>query len=90
MAVTKKNLRQHELIGLCVEVESSSNKANIGLNGKIVNETQKTLVIRDKSAQLKRVFKKKATFEVKLSDKESVKLKGDEIVARPWERISKK
>lgn len=46
MAITKKNLRQHELIGLYAEVVDASNKASIGLKGKVVDETQKMLTLQ--------------------------------------------
>jgi len=87
MAITQKNLKQHELIGLQVEVVAALNEASVGLKGKVVDETQKTLVIRDAST-LKRVFKKGTTFKFKLPDEE-VEVEGDEIAFRPWERISK-
>jgi ribonuclease P protein subunit POP4 len=87
--ITKKNLKQHELIGLHAEVVGAQNKANVGLKGKVVNETQKTLVIRDASTLLKRVFKRGSAFKVTLPDGKEVELNGDEIAFRPWERISK-
>ena len=46
MAITKRNIRRHELIGLNASVTSSKNKADAEIKGKIINETQKSLVIR--------------------------------------------
>ena len=93
MAITKKNLRQHELIGLQAEVIDASNKANIGLKGTVVNETQKTLTLQTENQKAqtlsKRVFKRGSKFKVKLPDEKEVELDGDEIAFRPWERISK-
>ena len=65
----------------------AQNKASIGLQGKVVNETQKTLVIRDASTLFKTVFKRGSAFEFKLTD-EKVVVKGDEIAFRPWERVN--
>jgi len=94
MTITKKNLKQHELIGLHAEVIDASNKASIGLKGNIVNETQKMLVFDSGDNQyasplLKRVFKRGSAFKVTLPDKKEVELNGDDIAFRPWERISK-
>ena len=85
MVITKRNVRRHELIGLNVSVTSSKNKADAGIKGKIINETQKSLVIRQDSTP-KRVFKSNVKLEVKLP-KEKVELDGNDIVGRPWERI---
>jgi len=93
MAITKKNLRQHELIGLRAEVVDAHNEASIGSKGKIVDETQKTLALQTKdqhtSTPFKRVFKKGSKFKVTLPDEKEVELDGDDIAFRPWERISK-
>lgn len=106
MGITRKTLTRHELIGLDVEVLGAQNESNVGISGKIVDETQKTLAIStaDKvrgchesktfagiaSAQVhKRVFKSGTRFCVALPDGEKVEVGGDEILGRPWERISK-
>jgi len=86
--INKQNLKQHELIGLHVEVIDAQNKASIGLQGKVVDETQKTLVICDASTLFKTVFKRGSVFEFRLPD-EKVVVKGDEIAFRPWERVNK-
>lgn len=85
MAITKRNIRRHELIGLNASVTSSKNKADAEIKGKIINETQKSLVIRHGSTP-KRVFKSNVKLEIKLP-KEKVELDGNDIVGRPWERI---
>ncbi|MEK6887566.1 MAG: ribonuclease P protein subunit [Candidatus Aenigmatarchaeota archaeon] len=78
------NILRHELIGLECHVESSKNKSQTGIEGKVTDETIKTLVIGDK-----RVQKKDATFVVKLNGKK-VHIDGNAIIARPEDRIKKK
>lgn len=86
--ITSQNLKRHELIGLWTEVASARNQACVGLRGKIVDETQKTLVLLADSA-FKHVFKHGSKFKVTLPDETVAELDGDEITARPWERIAK-
>ena len=78
------NILRHELIGLECKVVKSQNKIQEGIDGKIVDETLKTLVIGGKAVQ-----KKGAVFRVKLQDK-SVDIEGDFLVARPEDRIKRK
>lgn len=84
--IDKNNVHRHELIGLQVAVAQSVNKANIGIHGKIVDETQKTLVIRQ-GKETKRVFKNNTMFNVELPSGEMVELDGEKIAKRSWERI---
>jgi len=85
---TPKNILRHELIGLWCKVVNASNKSQIGIEGKIVDETQKTIVLETKNG-LKRIQKKGSTFRLKL-DKCWVEILGDDILARPEDRIKKK
>ncbi|MFA4819721.1 MAG: ribonuclease P protein component 1 [Candidatus Aenigmatarchaeota archaeon] len=78
------NILRHELIGLKCRVTDSKNKSQIGIEGKIIDETIKTIVIGDK-----RVQKKDAVFMVSLSGK-NVYIDGNAIIARPEDRIKKK
>ena len=50
MPVTKKNIMQHELIGLEAQVVSSSDPTMLGTYGKIIDETRDMLVIEQVSA----------------------------------------
>ena len=43
------NIIKHELIGLKAEIVDSRNKANIGIKGKIIDETKNTIIIEHKS-----------------------------------------
>ncbi|MBI4162763.1 MAG: ribonuclease P protein component 1 [Candidatus Aenigmarchaeota archaeon] len=86
---TMKNILQHELIGLECEVVDAANKSNIGVKGKIVDETMKTIVLKEASGKKAIIFKKEAQFRLWLNDKKII-IKGDHLVSRPEDRIKKK
>lgn len=83
--ITKENLSRHELIGLDAEVVDSQNKASIGIKGKVIDEMQKSLLIREGTP--KRVFKDGTKFRFTLPNKTEVELDGKTVIGRPWERI---
>jgi ribonuclease P protein subunit POP4 len=76
----KKMLRA-ELIGLEAKVVDSSNKANIGINGKIRDETKNTLKIGDKI-----LLKKDITIEFDV-DGQRIRVEGKKLVKSPEERL---
>jgi ribonuclease P protein subunit POP4 len=43
--ITPENLARHELIGLACRVRESSNRALIGLEGRVVDESRQTLTL---------------------------------------------
>jgi len=75
---------QHELIGLRCRVVAARNGSHVGIEGRILDETMKMIVIDDKS-----VPKSGSTFRVWL-DEAIVDVDGDAILARPEDRIKKK
>ena len=81
---TVRNILLHELIGLYCQVVGAKNKSIIGVEGKITDETMKTLVINDKS-----VFKKGSVFRLTLNSKK-VDVDGNYLLNRPEDRIKKK
>lgn len=85
---TWKNILLHELIGLHCEIVGAENKSQIGLRGRIIDETMKTIVIKENN-QTKVIPKKGSRFRLKLNSK-NVYVRGDSIVARPEDRIKKK
>ena len=87
--ITPNNVVRHELIGLAIKITSAKNKSNVGLEGKIVDETYKTFVIETRKGE-KRVFKEHTTLTITLPDKKKVEVEGNILVARPWDRIKKK
>ena len=84
---TFKNILRHEIIGLDCQVVKALNKSQIGIKGKIVDETMKTVVI--KNSGLKRIQKKGTTFRIQTAEKR-IDVCGDYIVSRPEDRIKKK
>ena len=78
------NILWHELIGLSCKVISAKNKKQAGIEGKIVDETLKMIMIDGKT-----VPKKDSVFRVKLGTK-SVDIDGNYLAARPEDRIKKK
>jgi len=85
--ITPTNLIRHELIGLDVVVSESLNPLSIGIQGKVIDETQQTLTIQTKKGN-KKILKRLAIFVFKVKDKK-VEVNGSVIAKRPWERISK-
>lgn len=89
MVITPDNVVRHELIGLHAKVVQAKNPANLGIAGKIVDESYKTLTITTKKGD-KRIFKESITLQLQLPDKRKVEIEGALLVARPWDRIKKK
>lgn len=83
-----KNILQHELIGLDCDVVNSKNKDTIGIKGKIVDETMKTLSIETEKG-VKKIFKQGTEFKVDLNGKKVI-IEGDCLISRPEDRIKKK
>jgi len=87
--ITEKNLVRHELIGLEVGVKKSTNKSQIGIKGRVVDETYNMLVIETKKGE-KKVEKKSCVFIFKLPNGKKVEVEGWVLVGRPEDRIKKK
>jgi len=85
---TPKNIIQHELIGLDCEVRQSLNQSQLGIHGRIIDETMKTLLLKT-GADRKRVQKGGSIFRLKL-DNAKVDVDGDYLVSRSEDRIKKK
>jgi ribonuclease P protein subunit POP4 len=88
MKLRPGNLLQHELIGLQITVDESTNGTLVGLRGTVVNETRNMLVIETAQRVEKSVSKASNWFIVTLDDR--VRVKGDRLVARPEDRIKKR
>ncbi|WP_435127736.1 ribonuclease P protein component 1 [Halobaculum sp. D14] len=74
MALTPETLTRHELCGLPVRVAAAASDASVGIAGRVVSESQRTLTVRDSSpdgdAGDKQVPKRGATFEFALPSTE--------------------
>lgn len=83
-----ENILRHELIGLYCKVKSSSNKSQIGIEGEIVDETMKMIILDTKTGR-KKIGKKGTIFLVYLNGKK-VCVDGNYLVGRPEDRIKKR
>ncbi len=86
--ITPEDLVRHELIGLDVKITSSSNLVNIGIQGRVVDESRNTLTIETK-AGTRTVIKDQCEFSFRL-DRKWVKVDGKLLVARPEDRVKKR
>lgn len=76
-----KKILKAELIGLKVRVVDSNNKSNIGIEGKVLDETKNTLKIGDKT-----ILKKDVVIEFCVDD-QKIKIEGKKLLKSPEERI---
>lgn len=88
--INSQNIFYHELIGLKVEVFNSTNKSLIGINGKIIDETKKTLKLETDKDEEKLIPKDVSIFHFTLPDGSRVEIDGKILVNRPEDRIKKR
>ena len=67
MPLTPENLTRHELIGLPVRVVDAANPALVGIEGRVVAETQGTLSV-ESGSRVRQVQKQGSTFEFAITD----------------------
>ena len=89
MPITPQNIVRHELIGLEVEIKQSTNPSQIGLKGRVIDESFKTLKLETKSGE-KMVSKGEVIFVFTISDGTRVQVDGSLLLGRPEDRIKKK
>ena len=88
--ITPENIVRHELIGLKVKITSSTDQSNVGLEGKVVDESRNMLVIETKQGDAN-LPKEQNVFSFYLpKSRKWVSVDGKIIVARPEDRIKKK
>lgn len=85
---TPENLIRHELIGLRLKVIESSNKKNVGISGKVIDESRNVIVIEGGKGEV-RLAKEHNVFVFSLG-KQKVRIDGEILVGRPEDRIKKK
>jgi len=83
-----RNILQHELIGLDCTVVKSDNSYQVGINGRIINETMKTISIEAERG-VKKILKKGSVLKIHLKGKDVV-IDGSFINLRSEDRIKKK
>lgn len=82
MALTPETIARHELNGLCVRVVAADSSDYVGIGGRVVSESKKTLSIRD--GRDKQVPKSGTTFEFSLpTDEAEDPRKGIETAEKP-------
>jgi ribonuclease P protein subunit POP4 len=84
-----ENLVRHELIGLRVKVVESANRKNVGISGKVIDETRNIIVIEKTNGKEVKLAKKHNVFVFSLG-KQKVRIDGDILVGRPEDRVKKK
>ncbi len=80
---------QNELIGLYARVVKSTNPTNVGIFGKVIDETRNTLVIRQNEED-KVLIKETAVFQFTLPNRTIVEVEGKAISGRPEDRVKRK
>lgn len=83
--ITRENLPIHEMMGLQVEVVQSRDASKRGIQGMVVDETQRTFTIETKNGE-KVVPKNESTFAFTLNQ-EKVVLEGKHLLYTPIERL---
>jgi len=86
--IVTPSILQHEFIGLEAKVIRSSNRSQIGIRGKVLDETQKTLTILHDNKE-KRIIKGTSTFLFTLPDRTVIEVDGKVIIGRPEDRTKK-
>lgn len=84
-----KNIPQHEIIGLKVEITESSNQDEEKVRGKVVDEKENVLKI-EAEERIKTIQKSGRSFLFELPSGKKVKVKGDLLKGKPEERIKKR
>jgi len=102
MPIIPKNIVRHELIGLRVKIEKSTDPSLKGLAGKVVDESYSMLRIEgekrggkrgkkaEKEPKEKSIPKRNSIFIFTLPNGVKVEVDGDLLVGRPEDRIKKK
>ena len=81
--MAQKETFPHELIGEEIEVVSSKNKSNLGIKGKVIDETKETITVSQNNKEVV-LMKKIITFKLMKSGKI---ISGEVIAKRPEERL---
>lgn len=78
-------ITRDELIGCQITITDAKNNANLGITGKVIDETKHFIIIRTAKA-IKKIHKKGNTFQITYLGKK-VNIKGDLLFGSPEERI---
>ena len=86
--IDRQTVVQQMVIGLNAKVVRSDNPSQIGISGKIIDETRNMLKIFDKGKS-KSIPKKTSTLHISLADKTIIEIEGTVLLGRPENRIKK-
>lgn len=89
MNLNPENLARHELIGLDVLVETSSDPGIVGLRAQVVDETRNTFLLETERKVL-RIPKKNANLIFLLPNGQRIRVTGSILISQPENRISKR
>jgi len=81
--MAQKEIFPYELIGEEIEVVTSKNKSNLGIKGKVIDETKETITVSHDGKDVV-LMKKIITFKLMKSGKI---VSGEVIAKRPEERL---
>ncbi len=90
--ISPSNFVQHEIIGLDVLVERSTNRSMEGLRGRVVDESMKMIFIEDSKGRIKKIPKAGNVFVFCFESSGKrirLRVRGDILVARPEDRTKK-
>lgn len=79
------DIARDELIGRPIKITAAKNKANLGISGKVVDETKNWFVI-DTAAGQKKLAKKGNIFQILYLGKK-IDIRGELLIGSPEERI---
>lgn len=88
MNIDQRTIMMHEIIGYPVEIIDASDKNLVGIRGKTVDETMKTIRIRKVKNEIV-VPKKDTVLKLTISAGNEVDLDCSRIIYRPEDRIKK-
>ena len=87
--ITPENLVRHEFIGLEVRVVKSTTPSQVGLSGRVVDESRNILSIETPKG-VRNLPKADCTFSFRIPSGEWVRVEGKLLLARPEDRPKKK
>ena len=82
----RKEMIGAEFIGRVIKIIAAKNKANIGLQGTVIDETKQTFKIKTAHGETKTIIKGNATIETTIKGRK-VRIEGSLLQKRPEERI---
>jgi ribonuclease P protein subunit POP4 len=89
MTISPENILYHELVGLQVIIQESSDISLKGLSGKIVSETRNMITVEKKDGNVSRVAKEIATKIELATDSGVCFISGSSLIGKPEDRLAR-